>query len=60
MSDSLGLKDFAIGLVNSVSNLPDEQVIFYEEFEEQKNCEISSASQNVFGASLNDVWASKC
>ena len=29
--------DFAIGLVNSVFNLPDRQVMFYEEFEEQKN-----------------------
>ena len=33
MSDSLGLVDFAIGLVNSVFNLPDGQVMFYEEFE---------------------------
>ena len=28
VSDSLGLVDFAIGLVNSVFNLPDGQVIF--------------------------------
>ena len=28
VSDSLGLVDFAIGLVNSVPNLPDRQVIF--------------------------------
>ena len=28
-----GLVDFAIGLVNSVFNLPDGQVMFYEEFE---------------------------
>ena len=33
VSDSLGLVDFAIGLVNSVINLPDGQVIFFEEFE---------------------------
>ena len=33
MSDSLGLVDFAIGLVNSVFNLLDEQVMFYKEFE---------------------------
>ena len=32
MSDSLGLVDFAIGLVNSVFNLPDGQVMFFEEF----------------------------
>ena len=33
LSDSLGLVDFAIGLVTSVFNLPDGQVMFYEEFE---------------------------
>ena len=41
MSDSPGLLDFAIGLVNSVSNLPDGQVKFFEEFKIQKNCEIN-------------------
>ena len=33
VSDSPGLVDFAIGPVNSVFNLPDGQVMFYEEFE---------------------------
>ena len=33
--------DFAIGLVNSVINVPDEQVKFFEEFKLQKNCEIN-------------------
>ena len=33
MSDNLGLVDFAIGLVNSVFNLPNGQVMFFEEFE---------------------------
>ena len=33
LSDSPGLVDYAIGLVNSVFNLPDGQVMFYEEFE---------------------------
>ena len=37
LSDSPGLVDFAIGLVNSVYNLPDGQVMFCEEFEKQKN-----------------------
>ena len=32
VSDSLGLVDFAIGLVNSVLNLPDGQVILLGEF----------------------------
>ena len=33
LSDSPGLVDFAIRLVNSVFNLPDGQVMFNEEFE---------------------------
>ena len=33
MSDNLVLVDFAIGLVNSVFNLPDGQVIFFEQLE---------------------------
>ena len=33
--------------------------MFFEEFEQQKSCVIHSARQNVFGASWNDVWASK-
>ena len=31
--DGLRLVDFAIGLMNSVFNLPDVQVMFFEEFE---------------------------
>ena len=33
VSDSPGLVDFAIGLMNSVFNLPDGQAMFFEEFE---------------------------
>ena len=33
VSDSLGLVDFAVGLVNSVLNLPDGQVIFLREIQ---------------------------
>ena len=51
VSDSPGLVDFSIGLVNSVFNLPDGQVIFFEEFEYQTNREINSALQTAFGAS---------
>ena len=40
MSDSLGLVGFAIGLVNSVINLPDGQVKFFEESKLQRNCKI--------------------
>ena len=32
VSDSPGLVDFVIGLVNSVFNLPDGQVMIFEEF----------------------------
>ena len=41
MSDSQGLVDFAIRLRNSIINLPDGQVKFFEEFKLQKNCEIN-------------------
>ena len=46
-SDSPGLVDFAIGLVNSVLNLQlsDRQVKYVVEFNLQKNCEINSAHQ---------------
>ena len=33
VSDSLRLVDFATGLVNSVFNLPNGQVMFFEEFQ---------------------------
>ena len=60
VSDSPGLVDFVIGLVNSVLNLPDGQVKYFDEFNLQKNCEINSAHQKIWGASWNDVPASKC
>ena len=41
--------DFAIGLVNLVVNLPEGQVILFEEFEKQKSCEINSALPKAFG-----------
>ena len=40
MSVRPGLVDFAFGLVNSVLDLPDRQVMFIEEFKLKKNCEI--------------------
>ena len=49
MSDSPELVDFAIGLVNSVINLPDGQVNFFEEFKLQKNCEIYLPIKISFG-----------
>ena len=50
VSDSPGLVDFAIGLVNiSVINLPDGQVKCFEEFKLQKNCEINLLIQTFLG-----------
>ena len=49
MSDSPGLVDFAIGLVNSVINLPDGQVLFFWEFKLQKDCYQSCQSKRVLG-----------
>ena len=49
MSDNSGLVDFAIGLVNSVINLPDRQVTFFEEFKLHKNCEISLLIKTFLG-----------
>ena len=46
-SPSPGLEDFAIRLVNSVLNLPDGQVMFFEEFKLQKN--FNSAHQMFLG-----------
>ena len=49
VSDSPGLVDFAIALVNSVLNLPEGQVKYFEEFNLQNNCEIISAHQKLWG-----------
>ena len=38
VSDSLGLVDFAFGLLNSVFNLPNGQVNFLGKFKLQKDC----------------------
>ena len=59
VSDSLGLVDFAIGLVNSVINLPDGQVKFFEEFNLQKNCEINLLSKTFLGL-IEMMLASAC
>ena len=49
VSNTQGLVDFAVGLVNSVFNLPDRQVKFFKEFKLQKNCEISLLIKTVLG-----------
>ena len=48
VSDSLGLVDFAIGLVNSVLILPDGLVTFFDEFNLQKNCKNQFCSSKSF------------
>ena len=50
VSDTPRLVDFAIGLLNSVLNLPDGQVKYFEEFNLQKNFKINSALQKILGA----------
>ena len=45
----MGLVDFAIGLENSVLNLPDGQVKFFEEFKLQKNREINLLIKTLLG-----------
>ena len=49
VSDSPGPVDFAIRLVNSVINLPDGQVKFFEEFKLQKYCEINLLIKTFLG-----------
>ena len=49
VSDSPGLVDVAIGLVNSVINLSDGQLKFFEEFKLQKNCEINLLIKTFLG-----------
>ena len=49
VSDSPGLVDFAIGLENSVINLSDGQVNFFEDFTLQKNCEINLLIKTFLG-----------
>ena len=50
VSDTPGLVDFVIGLPNSVLNLLDGQVKYFEEFNLQKNFKINSAHQKILGA----------
>ena len=48
VSDSPGLVDFVVGLVNSVLNLPDVQVRFFGKLKLQKNCNQSCSAKNFF------------
>ena len=57
MSNSSGLVDFAIGLVNPLLNLPEGQVKFFGKFKLQKNYNQCCSSKK-FGGHLKDSWAS--
>ena len=57
VSDSPGLVDFAIRLVNHVLNLPEGQLKFLEKFKLQKNCN-QYCSSKFWGGYLKDSWAS--
>ena len=48
------------GLVNSVLNLPDRQVKFFEESKLQKNCEINSTHQTFLGLVEMMFWLVRC
>ena len=50
--------DFAIGLVNSVLNLPDGQVKFFEEFRLRKNCEMTFGLVAQMASCKNDFLCS--
>ena len=49
MSNSSGLVDFALGLGNSVLNLPNGQVNFLRNLKSQKDCNQSCYSKRVLG-----------
>ena len=57
VSDSPGLVDFVIRLVNCVLNLPAGQVKFFGKFKLQKNCN-QYCSLNFLRGYLKDTWAS--
>ena len=48
MSDSLGLVDFAFGLMNSVLDLPNGQVKIFKKFKVKKNSNLQSGSSKFF------------
>ena len=60
VSDSLGLVDFAIGLVFFVLNLPDGQVLLFEEIQITEGLLSILLIKKGLGASSNDWWASTC
>ena len=49
MSDSPGLLDFAIGLVKSVFNLPDGQVMFFEDSNNRRSVKSILLDEKLLG-----------
>ena len=60
VSNSLGLVDFAIGLVFFVLNLPDGQVLFFGEVQITEGLLSILPIKKGFEDSWNDLWASTC
>ena len=60
MSDSPGLVDFAIGVVNSVFNFPDGQVLFLSNSNKGRTVKSILLIKTLLGLVQNDIWASKC
>ena len=60
MSDSPGLVDFAIGVVNSVFNLPDGQVLLLSNSNKGRTVKSILLITTLLGLVQNDIWASKC
>ena len=60
VSDSPGLVDFAIGVVNSVFNLPDGQVLFLSNSNKGRTVKSILLIKTLLGLVQNDIWASKC
>ena len=60
MSDSPGLVDFAIGVVNSVFNLPDGQVLFLSNPNKGRTVKSILLIKTLLGLVQNDIWANKC
>ena len=59
VSDSPGLVDFVIRLVNSVFDLPDGQVMFLSNSNKGRTVKSILLVKKLLGL-VHDVWASKC
>ena len=59
VSDSPGLVDFVIGLVNSVFDLPDGQVMFLSNSNKGRTVKSILLVKKLLEL-VYDVWASKC